>query len=624
MKTQYDDFEYEDDDGYFADRSYSPYVGNSFYNPIKSTSEYLRKAYLFDSFYDLQDSKENTEEVLHDTLKELNKTINITTNSYVGEEKQLIVKYSDGKVYNDLLENTLYVSPSILLDDELKSIEKNDEFYAKLDGLNGQAMLCAFMKKNVHPFSAIQYKNSQTWAIRNIYMTDMQSKANSEIFLSWPGFMSYVTQQMHVFGQQKNKIVDNIKQSINTGKINLDDIIDLLCYNRLSHDRISYDFMPEQLKNKAAKADALLNSSLNATIENDRRFERSEAIYEKLKNIFDAKEQSDEGLFSVEPSNSSLDRSFTGGNSYNEHSLIDGDIISGSVDHTQKLREKTKIVDDKLSSNQLSNDEALTDRTYKLIIPAVNQETRESYNNIVAQNKSSIKDIKTAFQFKNNESTTCTYGLPDGVLDENSLYKIHFEEFQRLYERKDILQSKKYHVCIAVDQSGSMSGKMPSAAALAIIMAEALKEIRNLDFSVYGFNTHQINTIVYRDKIYQKTEALSESTASGSTALGYHIAAIADKVHIQNNNIEKKIMFVITDGAPTHGSHILSAVDHTAHAVKSTRKLGIDVYGIGVMNAFDQSIGKKIFGVGNFTVINTIKETLPILVMKLKKYLQKI
>ena len=83
-------------------------------------------------------------------------------------------------------------------------------------------------------------------------------------------------------------------------------------------------------------------------------------------------------------------------------------------------------------------------------------------------------------------------------------------------------------------------------------------------------------------------------------------------------------MFVITDGAPTHGSHILSAVDHTAHAVKSTRKLGIDVYGIGVMNAFDQSIGKKIFGVGNFTVINTIKETLPILVMKLKKYLQNI
>lgn len=624
----FDSFEYEDDDGYFSEKDYRP-VSNWSYNPIRSTSEYLRNSYWGDFYkerYQEQQDRIDTEETLHEVLRELNKTVNLTSNSIDGQESSIVVKYSNGKVYNDLLEKELYVSPSIILDDELKIVPKDSEYFSKLDGLHGQALLSSFIRKNIHSNAASAYKDSKKWAVRNIFMTDLQSLASNEVYKSWPGFMSYVTQQQAVFGQDKKKILENIENAEKQGIINFDDFVELLAYNRLASDRIDYSVFSKEMQPIISKADALFNNMLNEQTPNDLRFKKSQEIYDKLVELLkpsDVESQS-APAYALNMDNSDLSRSLTGDNSYNNHSNIEGDIISATMDHNTKLREYDKHLDDSLLSSFLSNESVLLDKNYKLVVPAVNPETIDQYKKRKDANKKSIRDIKTAFQFKNNIPVNHAYGLNSGELDENSLYKIHLNEYEKLYQRRDVFEAKKYHVTIALDQSSSMCGRIKEANRLAIIISEALKEIRNIEFSVYGFNTHMINTIVYQDKNYKKLEALAESTTSGSTALGYHIAAIADKVYTQYASVDKKIMFVITDGVPTHGNSTLSAIEHTAHSVKLTRNMGIDVFGIGIMNAFTDKVGNEIFGKGNYAVINGIKETLPLLVNKLKKYLQRV
>ena len=176
-----------------------------------------------------------------------------------------------------------------------------------------------------------------------------------------------------------------------------------------------------------------------------------------------------------------------------------------------------------------------------------------------------------------------------------------------------------------MDQTGSMGESITDASILAIIMTEALKNIRDLDYSVYGFSTSKdVDTYAYKDKSYNKSEALAEIRPSGNTALGYHLCSIADKILVQNSTIESKIMFVITDGEPTHGSSGKNPVELTAYAIDKARRAGIKVYGIGVLNAFSEQMGKTLFGAGNFTVINDVKGSLPILRNKLRAFLQRV
>jgi nitric oxide reductase activation protein len=158
---------------------------------------------------------------------------------------------------------------------------------------------------------------------------------------------------------------------------------------------------------------------------------------------------------------------------------------------------------------------------------------------------------------------------------------------------------------------------------LCILFAEALKFLRNTQYSIYGFETRDINTWVYKDKLYDKQKALIEPNANGGTAMGYHLASIGDKVINQYNDFDNKFMFVICDGSPTHGVDNMNSCQFTNHSIKLLRRQGIQVYGIGILNAFHERTGNEIFGEGNFTVIDDIKGSLSILTNRLRKYLQK-
>lgn len=622
------------------------------FTPMKSTSEYLRSS-SYGNYYDnygygyggsykkKADTEAIVQEQLHEVLKELNKTINLTSNSNTGNEEVLHVKYSNGMVVNDLMSNTLFVSPNVMLENEEK-VKTGEPYYESLDGLNGQAMLCAFMKKGIHTDANTQYKESQSWATRNIFMSDIQSTAAGEVFSKWPGFMSYITQQMTVFGVRKDVVLNRFKQEV----ILLDDLIECLCYNRLAPDKIDYSMFDDEIVKKMLLADKDFNDMMDIDCEPAHRFQKAVRIYENIRDIlnldtmelnarFDASgmtmpakpsdggDPSLSGKKEIKDEPSELKRDFTGDNSYNNHKEIEGDIVSGILDHNKKMKERLKELEDKLNSD-LNQMEILKDVTYKMMIPPVNKDQIADYDNYVRSNRKAIDSIKNGMMFHNNHPNVFSYGLTDGDIDEHALYKIHFGECERIFERKDIIGDKSYHVTLVIDQSGSMGGGMiTEAAKLCILFSEALKYLKATEVSIYGFETHEIRTWVYKDKMYDKTKALIHAKEDGGTAMGYHLGAIGDKVITQYGEFDNKFMFVICDGGPTHAPDGMTPKQHTAKVIQKLRQKGIKVYGIGILNAFDESTGNEIFGEGNFSVIDDVAGSLPVLCNRMRKYLQK-
>jgi hypothetical protein len=628
------------------------------FQPVKSTSEYLRSNSYWGNGYYQSYSTTTTQvlahEQLHETLKELNKTINLTSNSIDGQEKTMKVKFSNGLQINDFESDTLYVNPNVMMNGA--DAKSGDEYYTALDAMNGQAMLCSFMKKQIHPVANIEYKNCEEWSPRNIFATDIQQSASKEVGHKWPGFSSYISSQMDTFGVSK----DVIEQGLQKEEVKLDDICEALCYNHLSGNRIDYNLLPINFQLKMEEAENIFTKMIAEPCSDQARFAKSQNIWKAIQDLFkddvppsEQDQQQSQGMFSIpstgdnqnqsqdnqgqpqqdqRPQNgvkvdknpSEKDRRFTGDNSYNNHAQIDGDLVFNQLDHEKKLKERLKNLDDSIKSDLKDNAELHESTTFRLMVPPVNAEEISQYNKFVKSNKRSIDSLKNALMFHNNTATIPNYGLTDGDLDEHAFYKMHFGEYERLFERKETLSEKGYHVTLVIDQSGSMGGsRITEARELCILFSEALKYLRATEHSIYGFETSDINTWVYKDKQYDKHEALIKADSHGGTAMGHHLAVIGDKVITQYPEFKNKFMFVLTDGQPTHGGKTMNSTQFTAHMIQKLKQKGIQVYGIGMCNGFSENEGKELFGEGNFTVINNVKDSLFVLVNKMRKFLQK-
>jgi hypothetical protein len=630
-------------EGAYKNKGYN--YNNSYkFQPVKSTSQYLRSNSYWGNSYSYSTSSANktlAHEQLHEVLKELNKTINLTSNSLDGQEETLNVKFSNGLAINDFDSNTLFVNPNVMMEgDDPKA---GDGYYDALDAMNGQAMLCSFMRKQIHPQANQQYKECEEWSPRNIFATDIQQTAAKEVGEKWPGFNSYISSQMHTFGVSKQVIEKGLQEEM----VKLDDIVESICYNRLSGDKIDYNLLPLKFQAKMEEAEQLFNNMMDTPCQPEERFLKALNIWENIQNLFkddlppeqpqDNKGQSQGGEgdqdqegqqqpneLKLDKTSSQKDRRFTGDNSYNNHAQVEGDLVFNQLDHNKKLRERLKQLDDALHGIMKEESELEEDVKYKLVVPPVNQEEITEYDSFVRSHKKAIDSIKNSFMFHNNTASIPNYGLTDGDLDEHALYKMHFGEYERLFERKETLSEKGYHVTLVLDQSGSMSGqKIQEARELTILFSEALKYLRATEYSIYGFETSDMNTWVYKDKLYNKQKALIKADVHGGTAMGQHLAAIGDKILTQYPEFQNKFMFVLCDGEPTHRGKSMNPEELTGHVIKKLKQQGIQTFGIGLCNGFNEATGNKIFGEGNHITIDNVKDSLPILVNKLRKFLQK-
>ena len=187
------------------------------------------------------------------------------------------------------------------------------------------------------------------------------------------------------------------------------------------------------------------------------------------------------------------------------------------------------------------------------------------------------------------------YGKKKGKLHNGSLHRLisgNDKVAERVFRQRIVSDTTDTAVCLLVDCSGSMSGsKFDMACAGAGSLAEALKPI-NIAYSIYGFT----NTVVDEDPIIWMFTEFGERVSqaelikrfdkvsgglwqnSDGDAIAYATARLGQRKE------HRKVLLVLSDGSPAGRDHAGDVEAYTLKTVQHAENMGIDVYGIGIMD----------------------------------------
>lgn len=269
------------------------------------------------------------------------------------------------------------------------------------------------------------------------------------------------------------------------------------------------------------------------------------------------------------------------------------------------------------------------------------------YTSMVSNLKKDISSIKEKLIVTPVEQKIPEKALRSGYLDEGSLDKLCYNS-DYVFERHEIVGKPQISVSLLIDESGSMNYYNGFTGAVryglarncAIVLYEALKTIEGVQVAVYGHtaDSHWIKNDIdthYRTekqitkkgvdmdcvliKYITPTEGnangLATVTARANNADGYamHFAA-QDILRWADSNNNKNYMFVISDGEPhasAYGSK--AASDHMNKVIANASALGVEIYGIGIDNAFSAAAADKMYGPGRCVVIKDVKSSVNII-----------
>ena len=187
------------------------------------------------------------------------------------------------------------------------------------------------------------------------------------------------------------------------------------------------------------------------------------------------------------------------------------------------------------------------------------------------------------------------YGKKKGKLHNGSLHRLisgNDKVAERVFRQRIVSDTTDTAVCLLVDCSGSMSGsKFDMACAGAGSLAEALKPI-NIAYSIYGFT----NTVENEDPIVWLFTEFGERVSqaelikrfdkvsgglwqnSDGDAIAYATARLGQRKE------HRKVLLVLSDGSPAGRDHAGDVEAYTLKTVQHAENIGIDVYGIGIMD----------------------------------------
>lgn len=210
------------------------------------------------------------------------------------------------------------------------------------------------------------------------------------------------------------------------------------------------------------------------------------------------------------------------------------------------------------------------------------------------------KDLERAIASKNR--TQFIPGQRRGRLHGPSLHRLTLDD-DRVFRKKDIRRAVNSCVQIVIDMSGSMKGskKIETACAAAYTLADALSRI-NVKTMITGFTTS--TSSVRGKKEFNRSEALFlpiiktwEAPVTGKQLMlnlgatvstmilaenidGESILALTQ--HFSSRTEDRKIMLVLSDGAPASQGHGLTR--HLKNIAKQIEEdSDIHLMGIGIM-----------------------------------------
>ena len=245
------------------------------------------------------------------------------------------------------------------------------------------------------------------------------------------------------------------------------------------------------------------------------------------------------------------------------------------------------------------------------------------YERVVLEHRKEIASIRSNLMFRKTQATMVSYGHRSGDIDENSLFKIRMDD-DRVMTRTDSINSKRIAICLLVDESGSMNfydegaPYYEQARNVAIILAEGLKEIEGIDVCVYGHTAEDgFSGVTLREYYSPRQKNLSSLMNIIGRRENHDSWAILHTANIFNRDYgdaDRKIIFVISDGEPAgSGYGGDKARRHMLEVNQSCLKKGIEVYGVGIADAFSHKTGNEMYGENRCVILSDVKSSLGVM-----------
>lgn len=232
------------------------------------------------------------------------------------------------------------------------------------------------------------------------------------------------------------------------------------------------------------------------------------------------------------------------------------------------------------------------------------QRPRDDYDKLLVQVAGPARSLARKFLFRGEADVLEEYGLRSGNLDEAVLDRVtYYDADPPVYTRTEVKGKSKIAVGIITDESGSMgqSGKCEAARYVTALLAEALRQVRDIDLCVWGHSG--VGKCVIYEYIspalggIANRASLAGISARGSNYDSKAVKHCAEEMRKHFPEASRRIMFLISDGQPCDDEAWLT------RECQRARKAGVEVYGIGIQNAFPQARADQFYGPGNSVII---------------------
>jgi uncharacterized protein YegL len=538
-------------------------------------------------------------------LNELTRTANMITG-----KDDVFFKVSFASGYESgISKQSMTISPDMVIAGDKKVVD-GDEYFNAMDALNGRVILGAHIRRNTDGAEFLAFSNSTNASSKKTFSCFLEHEAYNDIKDEWSGFVPYL--ETHRTATHANKYV--VKESVPTKCVDKQEanFILLANYNMMNPD--------EEVKTGDAKIDSIIetfNSKVGPTFaECDNavawlkdQLEKTSSEDEKEKEKASGKDK--EGKPDGSPSGvkSAGDVDLLSNHLKTEDGSI-ADLV-GSISDGSSLSIQFKVKEEKIKQEFIDR-------------------AKPKYAEVVTKHRKEIKSISDCFHFQETVQVLHNRGLRTGDLDENALWKLRIDP-QHIFEKKDVTKASETCVGILLDQSGSMRGeKIVEARETTIVLYESLRQLSGIKCVIMGHTAQEnhrqhdlVTMIPYVTPESNNCYALALATSRLQNIDGIAIKHLAERISKVPVN-GKKLMFVISDGCPAGDDYFGDeANEHTSTCIKNARKQGINVFGIGISDAYNESMGDRLYGKGNYVVLQDVKTSLKVMVNKLKQFLAK-
>lgn len=571
--------------------------------------------------YKSKDSDANS--AYKDLLSQLQNSANLLGSDATGGKVR--VAWSDGNSVNMAGEDrTIYLSPDGLLD---SSNEVSEE---KLDGMTGKVYLASMLRETVDPKSymkANSYRKTKCSGNKAVRLWEAVETgiARSRLLEDWSGFGPYVVQEAIQSSATKKQVQGFVDLSVISPSV--DAAITAVAWNLLNpNDTITVPEVYDECMKVAS--DALADE-----VDASQRFDLCHRITQKIAEILKEKTPPTSEC----EGGSKKKGKGKDGDGKAPPKVCDGSMLGGKVENKvdenlseQEAGDESDSDGSKIDVSVSNSEMNQSGKEFLFVIQKADSDDERCYREIVNQYAGAIRAVRSSLMFRNTEDRMVSYGHRRGDIDDGSLYKVRMGD-DRVMSVKDTPSEKKIAVCILVDESGSMCGGNDDMARdVAIIMAEGLRGVSGITANIYGHSAETYGenreycsgVVVYEYLSPRNSNPASCMNIQGRVENhdGFAIQHTANRFLRDHADADRKIMFVISDGEPCgscYGGR--AAEDHVRKVCEACGDRGLEVYGIGVADAFDDKTAERLYGKDRCVVLEDVQSSLGVMARFLRQ-----